>query len=84
MENSDSSENRSDGSSTPLARSASTLFLPHVILILWAFRKVRLNCTGCMLTLIGAVQSTGGYCLSFLGSQIAALTMPKQETSIFF
>ena len=41
----------------------------------------KLNRTGYMLTLIGAVQSTGGYCLLFSGSQIAALTMPKQETS---
>jgi hypothetical protein len=43
--------------------------------------KVELNRTGYMLTLIGAVQSTGGDCLLFSGSQIAALTMPKQETS---
>ena len=47
-------------------------------------QEVRINWTGCMPTLIGAVQSTGGYCLWFSGSQIAALTMPKQETSILF
>ena len=43
--------------------------------------KVKLNGTGYMLTLIGAVHGTGGYCLVFSGSKIAALIMPKHETT---
>jgi len=42
--------------------------------------KVKLNGTGYMLTLIGAVHSTGGTVFSH--SQIASLTVPKQEHKI--
>jgi hypothetical protein len=44
--------------------------------------KVKLNETGYMLTLIGAVHNTGGPVFS--DSQIASLTVPKQEHQIIW